>query len=401
MIPSYGVSLLIVGLTGVILNFILILKFLGVKKNSMSSFHKLCLFKAIPNLIISASFPFWICPLSFLELHASSIPRLLNISIAEFVGIFCYYFAPLILICMSLNRFNAIYFPFSSSPKFPFTNCAILGCLLLASGPVLVPKFYGCSFIYDPELGIFISEDVENCGQVMDRFIIYSILALAFLSNGFNLAIFAKLVKDKVLGISEDQKNKRKKKWQAMYIQSVIQDFLQVLDIINFNLISANCYLVYEPEILIFLPEQLENCGHVMDRSVFFTIGVLSLTANGFNLAIFTKLLKDKMGGISEAQKNKRRKKWQSMYIQSVIQDFIQLIDITNYNFTSKIYDAPLWTFLFCCLSFASVYALDGIVMIYFHSDWSVCRKIHTVKKTNFFVSGVQSSGPKSGVVVG
>ncbi|EGT42686.1 CBN-SRX-134 protein [Caenorhabditis brenneri] len=248
------------------------------------------------NLIISASFPFWICPLSFLEFHASSIPRLLNIFIAEFVGIFCYYFAPLILICMSLNRFNAIYFPFSSSPKFPFTNCAILGCLALASGPVLVPKFYGCSFIYDPELGIFISEDVESCGQVMDRFIIYSILALAFLSNGFNLAIFAKLVKDKMLGISENQKNKRKKKWQAMYIQSVIQDFLQVLDIINFNLISG-------------------------------------------------------------------------------------------------LIDSPIWYFLFSTFSFVCIYALDGAVMIYFYCVSRIfCCLRKAEKKSSTFVSGMQVS---------
>ncbi|EGT42609.1 hypothetical protein CAEBREN_07014 [Caenorhabditis brenneri] len=300
----YIISLELVSLVGFLLNLILFFQFLTTGKGPLSSFHKLCLFKTIPNLIITSTFAFWASTLSFLGKTYNQIPILENLILSQLVGGFSYFFAPLIQVCMSVNRFSVIYFPFSNNSHVPYTNIAIFSCFLVANIPIL----------------------------------------------------------------------------------------LSVL---------TNCYLVYEPEILIFLPERLEDCGHVMDRSVFFTIGILSLTANGFNLAIFTKLLKDKMGGISEAQKNKRRKKWQSMYIQSVIQDFIQLIDITNYNFTSKIYDAPLWTFLFCCLSFASVYALDGMVMIYFHSNWSVCRKIHSVKKTNFFVSGVQSSGPKSGVVVG
>ncbi|CAO4377576.1 unnamed protein product [Caenorhabditis nigoni] len=51
-------------------------------------------------------------------------------------------------------------------------------------------------------------------------------------------------------------------------------------------------------------------------------------------------MLKDKMVGISEEQKSKRRKKWRSMYVQSVIQDFIQLIYTANYNFTSILVDA-------------------------------------------------------------
>ncbi|KAF1752113.1 hypothetical protein GCK72_018667 [Caenorhabditis remanei] len=163
--------------------------------------------------------------------------------------------------------------------------------------------------------------------------------------------------------------------------------------------VYANCYLVYDPEILIILPERLEECGHAMDRTVFVAIAILSVISNGFNLATFLKLLKDKMNGISEAQKTKRRKKWQSMYIQSVIQDFIQLIDIANYNFTSKLVDAVWWTFVFCSLSYASVYAFDGMVMIYFHTNWNTCNSNKvSPKKSSIVVSGVQSSGLRSGI---
>ncbi|CAP30503.2 Protein CBR-SRX-134 [Caenorhabditis briggsae] len=257
----------------------------------------MCLFKAIPNLLISASFPFWICPLSFLEYTIIDLPRFLNISIAEFIGLFCYYFASLILICMSLNRFMAIYFPLRKVPsKIPYSNLSILVCFVFASGPVFVPKFFDCFFIYDPELGIFLSEDVNRCGKAMDSFVIYSIPALAVISNGFNAIIFGKLVKDKMTGISENQKQQRRMKWKAMYIQTVIQDFLPVLDIINFNLISG-------------------------------------------------------------------------LIISS------------------------LWYFIFSTLSFVCIYAIDGAVMMFFYTDFGFyCCGGKGPKKSITFVSGVQNA---------
>ncbi|EFO87748.1 CRE-SRX-134 protein [Caenorhabditis remanei] len=287
-----------VGLIGVFFNSILILKLMTANKKLMNSFHMLCFFKAIPNLIISASFPFWICPLTFLDYKVDSIPRSLNVFVAEFVGLFCYYLAPLILICISLNRFAALYFPFSksSSYQFRYTKLLTFGCFVLASGPVWIPKFFDCYFIYDPELGIFMSENVEKCGRIMDSFVVYSIFILAFTSNGFNLMICAKLVKDKMTGISEDQKLKRRKKWQSMYIQSVIQDFLPVIDLLNFNIISGSV-------------------------------------------------------------------------------------------------DSPLWYFIFSTFSFVFIYALDGAVIIYFYSNSRVCC-FHksSQKKTSTFISGVQST---------
>ncbi|ULT91711.1 hypothetical protein L3Y34_009392 [Caenorhabditis briggsae] len=75
------------------------------------------------------------------------------------------------------------------------------------------------------------------------------------------------------------------------------------------------------------------------------------------------------------------------MYIQSVIQDVILLIDTTNYNFSSTLVDAEWWTFIFCSLSFALVYALDGAVMICFHTNL-VCIGKQDHKKSSVFVLG-------------
>uniref|UniRef100_A0A1I7U2D5 7TM_GPCR_Srx domain-containing protein n=1 Tax=Caenorhabditis tropicalis TaxID=1561998 RepID=A0A1I7U2D5_9PELO len=94
------------------------------------------------------------------------------------------------------------------------------------------------------------------------------------------------------------------------------------------------------------------------------------------------------MTGLSDDQRNKRRKKWQSMYIQSVIQDFIQLIDITNYNVTSRIFSTPLWTFLFGPLFFALVYTLDGLVMLCFHFN-SFEKKPRGVQTSQMTISNI------------
>lgn len=116
-----------------------------IKKSAVTNFTKLCLCKAISNFVMSASFPFWIVPFSMLEFKIQNIPRTLNVIVSEFVGIFTYYFGPFILICMSINRFIAIYFPFSTISKKPFfTNFGIFISILLASSPVFVPKI--CMF---------------------------------------------------------------------------------------------------------------------------------------------------------------------------------------------------------------------------------------------------------------
>ncbi|PIC24181.1 hypothetical protein B9Z55_017609 [Caenorhabditis nigoni] len=105
------------------------------------------------------------------------------------------------------------------------------------------------------------------------------------------------------------------------------------------------------------------------------------------------------MVGISEEQKSKRRKKWQKMYIQSVIQDFIHLIDTTNYNYIYTLVDTELWMFIFSSLSHMSVFALDGAVMIYFHTDWnSCCIGKEDLKKSSVFVPGTHGCKVSAGI---
>ncbi|CAO4376114.1 unnamed protein product [Caenorhabditis nigoni] len=130
-----------------------------------------------------------------------------------------------------------------------------------------------------------------------------------------------------------------------------------------------------------------------MDSFVIYSIPVLAVISNGFNVIIFGKLVKDKMTGISENQKQQRRMKWQAMYIQTVIQDFLPVFDIINFNLISGLINSPLWYFVFSTLSFVCIYAIDGAVMMFFYTNFGVyCCGGKGPKKSSTFVSGVQNA---------
>ncbi|CAK12564.1 7TM GPCR serpentine receptor class x (Srx) domain-containing protein [Caenorhabditis elegans] len=66
------------------------------------------------------------------------------------------------------------------------------------------------------------------------------------------------------------------------------------------------------------------------------------------------------------------------MYIQSVLQDTLHLIDMINCTILFKLNSAIWYQFIFLSVSFLSIHALDGSVMLYFHTEihpqW--CRRL-------------------------
>uniref|UniRef100_A0A8R1EMB5 7TM_GPCR_Srx domain-containing protein n=1 Tax=Caenorhabditis japonica TaxID=281687 RepID=A0A8R1EMB5_CAEJA len=69
------------------------------------------------------------------------------------------------------------------------------------------------------------------------------------------------------------------------------------------------------------------------------------------------------MKGLSELEKQRRRKKFKLTFIQSVAQDLLQVIDISNYAFISKLVDQFLVALHFFVASlFSLVYVLDGYI---------------------------------------
>ena len=84
-------SLLIVSLSGTILNMYLFYKF-STRRGVVSGFYKLCLVKTIPNAIVCACFLFWAVPLSSFRVKNSKVPRDFNVFIGQLAGAGAYIF---------------------------------------------------------------------------------------------------------------------------------------------------------------------------------------------------------------------------------------------------------------------------------------------------------------------
>uniref|UniRef100_A0A1I7U2D8 7TM_GPCR_Srx domain-containing protein n=1 Tax=Caenorhabditis tropicalis TaxID=1561998 RepID=A0A1I7U2D8_9PELO len=119
------------------------------------------------------------------------------------------------------------------------------------------------------------------------------------------------------------------------------------------------CFLVFHPDTLAWSPE-LATCMDSLDEIQFSIIMTLTLISIGFNVIAVFKLIYDKVSGITDSQKLRRRKKWIAMFIQNVIQDALHFIDMVNFTLVSKLSDEEVFQFVFVSLSFAMIYFFDG-----------------------------------------
>uniref|UniRef100_A0A1I7U2D2 7TM_GPCR_Srx domain-containing protein n=1 Tax=Caenorhabditis tropicalis TaxID=1561998 RepID=A0A1I7U2D2_9PELO len=62
---------------------------------------------------------------------------------------------------------------------------------------------------------------------------LFMIFVLTFTSNSFNVATGARLLVNKMVGMNREEANRRRKRWMIMFTQSVIQDCLHLIDIVN------------------------------------------------------------------------------------------------------------------------------------------------------------------------
>ncbi|CAO4376116.1 unnamed protein product [Caenorhabditis nigoni] len=218
------VSMLTISTLGLILNIYLFRKFSN-KPGKASAFHKLCLVKTIPNSIVCASFLLWVVPLSVVQPDYDKIPRILNVFVGQIAGFGAYVTGPLLELFMSLNRFAALYFATRhlGIADFPLTGFAIIGAFGIA---VLYTALgFRPTFTWDKEY--------TECATGMSTLIFYTVVAIATWTNLLNVATAIKLAVNKVGGMSQHDAHRRRKKLISMFTQSVIQDCLHVIDLIN------------------------------------------------------------------------------------------------------------------------------------------------------------------------
>ncbi|CAO4376108.1 unnamed protein product [Caenorhabditis nigoni] len=149
-------------------------------------------------------------------------------------GTWAYALTPILQVSMSCNRFYVLYFPFGIKPvkKLPMTYFAIVFGVIVVSvlGIFSFPK--GCGYVFDPEYFQWIPED-DVCAESINKIVMFAIFSITVISNSFNVATAARLVMSKMVGMTKQDSSRRRKRWMIMFVQSVLQDCLHIVDIMN------------------------------------------------------------------------------------------------------------------------------------------------------------------------
>ncbi|EFO87864.1 hypothetical protein CRE_05425 [Caenorhabditis remanei] len=231
-LPSFATFILFsVSSFGFVLNFYLLVKFIG-RKGRWSGFQKLCLVKTIPNITVCASFLFWVVPLSLLQFQ--DVPRFPNVIVGQIAGAGAYIMGPLIQLCMSGNRCLVLYFPLKQSivDKRSSTNLAVSISIIVAVIFTLLGFPEECGYIYNPTVFTW-SPEPFACAEFQLDVLMYSVFTLSIISNSLNLITAVKLLCCNVRYSSRSDALRRRKRRVMMFIQSTVQDCLHVVDLIN------------------------------------------------------------------------------------------------------------------------------------------------------------------------
>ncbi|EGT42613.1 CBN-SRX-133 protein [Caenorhabditis brenneri] len=230
--------LFLVSLLGFIVNAFFFLKLTALQK-TLNSFQKLCFVKGISNALICASIILWAVPLSAFSAKTENVWRSWNIGISELTASGGYIFGPLCQILMAANRVIVLYCPLfrMRMERVPSTNISIFVCVLVSLYCSIAGMQGPCVLIYHPETLAW-SPELSTCIDSMDGLQLATIIILTFIAILFNVLAVFKLIYDKVSGITDTQKSRRRKRWLAMFIQNVIQDALHVIDMINYSVLD-------------------------------------------------------------------------------------------------------------------------------------------------------------------
>ncbi|CAO4376118.1 unnamed protein product [Caenorhabditis nigoni] len=225
--------LFMVSTFGFVISFYLLVKFL-TRKGRLSGFQKLCLVKTIPNIIVCSSFLLWVIPLSIIQ--PLEVSRLPNVVVGQVAGA-----GPLIQLCMSANRCLILYFPLKNYivDKRSLTNLAIFVAMIISIIFTCVGLPDECGYIYDPKVFTWTPEQY-SCADFQLNVLLYSVFTLAIMSNSLNFITAMKLLFCNAfgLGMSQVDNARRRRRRVMMFIQSVVQDCLHMVDLINCTYLS-------------------------------------------------------------------------------------------------------------------------------------------------------------------
>ncbi|CAI2354129.1 unnamed protein product [Caenorhabditis sp. 36 PRJEB53466] len=154
-----------ISLFGSICNTYLLIKFV-TRNGKPNGFHKICLVKTVPNILICTAFLFWVIPSTSLLYTSAEVPYCINKIIGTLAGAWAYFLTPLLQVGMACNRFYVLYFPFGIKliEKIPLTNSYIFTAIVLVSVLTAFSLPEGCGYVYDPELFQWTPE-IDECAE--------------------------------------------------------------------------------------------------------------------------------------------------------------------------------------------------------------------------------------------
>uniref|UniRef100_A0A1I7U2D9 7TM_GPCR_Srx domain-containing protein n=1 Tax=Caenorhabditis tropicalis TaxID=1561998 RepID=A0A1I7U2D9_9PELO len=228
------VAVFIISLLGSTCDVYLFYKFV-TRNTKPSGFQKLCTIKSITNFIICSSFLFWVVPVTSLSYTFSQVNPIANRFISILAATSAYFMNSFISICMSCNRFYALFFPFGvhSLRGVPATNWALIISFLIVMGFSFFMAQDGCACLYDPNTFVWKGEE-HACSDMLLLYIPLFVVGATVVTNSFNVACIVRLLlMNKMTGMNVEESRKRRKRWMVMFVQSVTQDCLQLADIIS------------------------------------------------------------------------------------------------------------------------------------------------------------------------
>uniref|UniRef100_A0A1I7UAT5 7TM_GPCR_Srx domain-containing protein n=1 Tax=Caenorhabditis tropicalis TaxID=1561998 RepID=A0A1I7UAT5_9PELO len=153
----------------------------------------------------------------------------------------------------------------------------------------------------------------------------------------------------------------------------------------SFNVISIECFMYYTSIDLTWYPNMEKKCDDDSDQYINMTAAFV-IVMGILNIATFSKIyFFYHSTGIDVKERNKKIRKNRALFLQTMIQDAITLIDMIFTFKLSLMSESRVWLFFCGTVIWEIVHSLDGLIMVMFN------ERLTFLKKT-FFVSSASPS---------
>uniref|UniRef100_A0A1I7UAU9 G_PROTEIN_RECEP_F1_2 domain-containing protein n=1 Tax=Caenorhabditis tropicalis TaxID=1561998 RepID=A0A1I7UAU9_9PELO len=147
-----------------------------------------------------------------------------------------------------------------------------------------------------------------------------------------------------------------------------------IIPILLIDLSENDCWNYFSPYYLTWTITNASTCmAH--DDSILVALEIFALTTV-INIATFSKVLyfyRNKSRSDAVSRRNEKRNI--ILFFQTVLQDFLYVIDFTFTFYFSSLINHRLWTFLSGSLIWQLIHAIDGVIMIIFNDKITFLKR--------------------------